>query len=105
MQGRCGSSLGAVPASIYLGQIICPADVVTKINSKHGVTEQDVRDVAQWPAIPMKTFWIGLDDDRRGPRVVVIGQSGDGRLIQVVLYPVGDPAEGTWRLGTAVVQT
>lgn len=94
-----------MPASIYLGQILCPSAVVAKINSKHGLTEQDVRDAVQWPARPLRAFWVGLSDDPRGPRAVAVGLTGDHRVIQVVLYPVGDPADGTWRLGTAVVQT
>lgn len=94
-----------MPSSIYLGEIICPAGVVAKINSKHGITEQDVRDAVQWPARPLHAFWIGLDDDPRGPRAVVIGVTADGRTIKVVLYPADDPDQGTWRLGTAVVQT
>ena len=96
--------IGAPPA-IYIGDIICPAAVVEKINLKHGITEQDVRDAVQWPTRPRDAFWIGLGDDQRGPRAVALGTTGDGRVIQVVLYPVGHPAEGTWRLGTAVVQT
>ncbi len=90
---------------LYFGEVLCPDGVVAKINSKHGITEQDIRDVVQWPARPSKAFWIGLDDDPRGPRAVAIGTLLDGRMIKVVLYPVDGPFEGTWRLGTAVVQT
>jgi hypothetical protein len=93
-----------VPSSIYLGDILCPAPVVEKINLKHGVSEDEVREAVQWPARP-KAYWIGLDDDPRGPRAVAVGRTRAGRLLQVVLYPVGDSAEGTWRLGTAVVVT
>ncbi len=94
-----------MPSSIYLGYIICPPGVIEKINSKHGFTEQDVRDAVQWPARPLRLFWIGLHDDPRGPRAVAIADVSDGRRIKVVLYPVDDPEEGTWRLGTAVLQT
>lgn len=93
-----------VPSDLYFGLIVFPSAVVAKINSKHGITEQDVRDAVQWPARPA-AYWIGLDDDPRGPRAVAVGRTAFGTMIQVVLYPVGDPADGTWRLGTAVVQT
>lgn len=39
-----------MPSDLYFGQVICPAGVVEKINSKHGITEQDVVDLVQWPA-------------------------------------------------------
>lgn len=76
-----------------------------KINNKHGLTEQDVRDAVQWPARPLRAFWIGLADDPRGPRAVAVAHVPDGRKVKVVLYPVDDPEEGTWRLGTVVVET
>lgn len=94
-----------MPADLYFGQIECSAAVVEKINSKHGITEQDVRDVVQWPSRPIQAYWIGLPDDPRGPRAVAIGDTADGRRIKVVLYPVDGPFEGTWRLGTAVLET
>jgi hypothetical protein len=77
-----------VPSDLYFGQVICPAGVVEKINSKHGITEQDVVDLVQWPASDFGASWIGLDDDPRGPRAVVVGRIGDGRRVKVVLYPV-----------------
>ena len=94
-----------MPPDLYFGQIECPETVIAKINSKHGLTEQDVRDAVQWPARPIRAFWIGLDDDPRGPRAVAIATTLDGRRIKVVLYPADGPFEGTWRLGTAVVET
>lgn len=94
-----------MPDALYFAQILCPASVIEKINNKHSLTEQGVRDLAQWPARPRRAFWIGLDDDPRGPRAVVVGEVADGRTIKVMLYPVDGPFEGTWRLGTAVVET
>lgn len=105
LSARHGASVSDMPPAIYLGQILCPEGVIAKVNGKHDLTERDIRDAVQWPARPIKAVWIGLDDDPRGPRAVVTGRVADGRVIQVVLYPVGDPAEGTWRLGTAVVET
>lgn len=94
-----------MPRSIYIAHIECSVLVSGKINSKHGITEQDVRDAIQWPARPLRAFWVGLQDDPRGPRAVAIGQIPDGRVIKAVLYPVEDQFAGTWRLGTAVVET
>ncbi len=102
---RVGLASKPVPTDLYFGLIICPDAVVEKINQKHGITEQDVRDTVQWPARPAKAYWIGQTDDPRGPRAVVIGWTPDGRRIKVVLYPADGPFEGTWRLGTAVVET
>lgn len=94
-----------MPSDLYFAQVICPESVVEKINNKHGLTEQDVRDAVQWPARPHRAYWIGLPDDPRGPRAVAVGYAQDGRAVKVVLYPVDGPCEGTWRLGTAVVET
>jgi hypothetical protein len=94
-----------VARSVYIAQIICSAAMVEKINNKHGFTLEDVRAAVQWPARPARTYWIGLDDDPKGPRLVAVGVVPDGRAVKVVLYPVEGPFEGTWRLGTAVLQT
>jgi hypothetical protein len=94
-----------VPRQIYLGYIICTALNMQHVTGKHGITEQDVRDAVQWPARLIRARWVDVPDDPRAPRVVAWGRTSDNRVIQVVLYPVGDPAEGTWRLGTAVVET
>jgi hypothetical protein len=65
-----------MPSDIYVAEIVCCARVIEKINSKHGVTEQDVRDAVQWPATPLAADWIEEPDDPRGPRAVVVGDTG-----------------------------
>ena len=85
---------------IYIGHVIVPPGVAEKIGSKHGLSEQDVRDAVQWPAQVVEAVWLEPPDDLRGPRVVAKGLTSTGRVIKVVLYPV-DESDGTWRLGTA----
>jgi hypothetical protein len=36
--------------SVYIGHIECSPAVEEKIDSKHGISLQDVRDAVQWPA-------------------------------------------------------
>lgn len=86
---------------LFIGQIICSEKVAQKINSKHGVTLDEVRDAVQWPARPLRASWLGSDLDPRGPRLALEGRTAQGRILRVVLYPV-DVDEGAWRLGTAV---
>ncbi len=93
----CRSELALL---IYIGQVVVPPAVAEKIGSKHGLSEQDVRDAVQWPARVLQASWLEPPDDPRGPRLVVKGLTGTGRLIKVVLYPV-DQTDGIWRLGTA----
>ena len=70
--------------------------VRAKINSKHGVTEDDVLDACD---NIVKAGWI--EDPQRGPRLLIEGRTPSGRTIRLILYPV-DPEKGTWRLGTAL---
>lgn len=70
--------------------------VRAKINSKHGVTEDDVLDACE---DIVTAGWI--EEPERGPRLLIVGRTASGRTIRVILYPV-DPDAGTWRLGTAL---
>jgi len=90
-----------VARSDYIGLIECSTAVEAKINGKHGLSLQDVRDAVQWPARPLRLSWLSADVDPRGPRLAVEGRTSDGRILKAVLYPVDD--QGTWRLGTAVL--
>jgi hypothetical protein len=85
-------------AGPYIAVIVCSARVLEKINSKHGVSIDEVRDAFQWPATPTRASWVL---DHRGRRLAVEGFAARGRVVRAVLYPV-DVAQGTWRLGTAV---
>lgn len=70
-----------------------------KIQSKHGITPQEVRDACQAPSRYRKAAW--HQHEKHGLRVIVFGDARPGRTIKVILYPV-DIADGTWRLGTAL---
>ncbi len=84
---------------VYIAHIDCSQEVLAKINSKHGVTIDEVRQVCLYPSRPRRAAWAW--DSRRGSRLVVEGVTRSGRIVRAVLYPV-DLADGTWRLGTAV---
>lgn len=90
-----------MPSRIHIGLIECSVAVETKINAKHGLTLQDVRDALQAPSRPLRASWLDASQDPRGPRLVAEGFTSSGRRLKAVLYPVD--GEGTWRLGTAVL--
>ncbi len=91
-----------MPASVYVAHIACSPAVLEKINSLHGVTLDEVREAALYPARPIRVSRLEpTHDDPRAPRVVMESLTMLGRRIRIVLYPV-DEREGTWRLGTAV---
>jgi hypothetical protein len=69
--------------------------VKSKINSKHGVTEDDVVEACE-----RYTEAVWDEDPERGRRLLVKGTTRSGRVVRVVLYP-DEPDRGTWRLGTA----
>ena len=90
--------LVAVPG-VYIGWISISPAVAEKIQTKHGITPDEVREacsghtVAKWEVHP-----------EHGRRLLVIGTTGGGRTLKVVLQPI-DPRDGTWRLRTALVAT
>jgi hypothetical protein len=79
-----------------INQIEVSGAVLAKINSKHGVTLDDMYDACE---NIVKSGWI--EDPERGPRLLIEGLTASGRKIRVILYP-DDPDAGTWRLGTAL---
>jgi len=85
----------------YVGLIECSSLVAQKIASKHGVTFDEVREAAQWPAQWLRASWLERSDDPRGPRLAIEAATYVGRVLRITLYPV-DVDQGTWRLGTAV---
>ena len=92
-------SVCAMVERVYVAAFDCSDDVAAKINSKHGVTLDEVREAVLYPSRLTRAVWIW--DADRGSRLVAEGVARSGRVIRAVLYPV-DPADGTWRLGTAV---
>jgi hypothetical protein len=88
--------------SVYIAQIDCSDSVREKINSKHGITLDEVREAFMYPARPERVSRLtSTHEDPRAPRIAVQGSTLRGRRIQAVLYPV-DEGNGIWRLGTAV---
>lgn len=71
---------------------ISPA-VNAKINSKHGVTQDEVLDAC---VRVVTASWIA---DERGRRLYIDGKTARGRRLLVVLYPTNDPS--LWNPGTA----
>jgi len=88
-----------VAEQVYVAVIDCSADVLAKINGKHGVTLDEVRDAVLYPSRLRRAVWVW--DADRGSRLVAEGVTRSGRVIRAILYPV-NTADGTWRLGTAV---
>lgn len=83
--------------NFYIGEIIISAAMAQKIQSKHGVTPDEVREL--YTRIVPGTWH---DDPTRGARVYVIFRTSAGRTLKIVLQPV-DVHDGTWRLRTAIV--
>lgn len=86
----------------YIGHIRISDRMAEKIVSKHEVTPEDVRDACQSPNRYRRAAWHVHPE--HGRRLIVFGQTRDGRLIKVILQPV-DVQDGTWRLRTALVAT
>ena len=84
---------------VYVAWLDCSSDVEAKINSKHGVTLDEAREAIMYPSRLRRAVWD--EDPERGRRLIARGVTRSGRVIQAVLYPV-DPADGVWRLGTAL---
>lgn len=69
-----------------------------KINSKHGVSADEVREVCY-----------GRREDRwhthrkHGRRLLVVGNTRSGRTLKIILHPI-DRQQGRWRLKTAIAE-
>jgi hypothetical protein len=81
----------------YVAEIQISPAMAQKIQSKHGVTPDEVRELYT-KTVPGQ--WI--HDPERGRRLLVIFRTSAGRTLKIVLQPV-DVAGGTWRLRTAIV--
>lgn len=68
-----------------------------KINGKHHVTADDVCEAIgnHW-----QLGWLPPEPPERERRLLVRGPTDQGRILNIVLYPV-DEALGEWRLATA----
>lgn len=81
----------------YIGEILISTAIAQKIQSKHGVTPEDVREL-YGQIIPGSWHY----DPARGYRLYIVFTTSSGRTLKVVLQPVDVPG-GTWRLRTAIV--
>lgn len=81
----------------YIAVITASAATEQKINTKHEVTLQEVREAAVLTEVDAR--W--EEDPDRGGRLLVVGTSYSGRVLNIVLYPV-DVEDGTWELATAM---
>jgi hypothetical protein len=91
-------SLDGRPTRILIAQILISPRVLEKIGSKHGVSEQDVRQ-AFILTHRVEARW-DLSEEHECWRVLAVGVTYSGGLLKAALYPV-DEHRGCWRLGTA----
>lgn len=86
---------------IHVGRLDIASDVVAKLCQKHGISEDEVRALIEWPAVVRAAY---DDDDLHGPRWLALVFTSGGDRFFAVLDPV-PPWEGenadTWRLRTA----
>lgn len=78
-------------------EVEIPPAIAAKINSKHGITVDEVRDVCFGQCVAK---W--HTDPTHGRRLLVTGSAEGGRRLKVILQPV-NPSAGMWRLRTALV--
>jgi len=89
----------AVPWPVaYIAVLRCSEETEEKINSKHHVALDQVREAVV--LTPVRSSGWDLDPVR-GARLLVAGTTYEGHVLNVVLYPV-DEDEGIWDLGTAM---
>jgi hypothetical protein len=85
-----------VVRTFYVGQILISPTVAQKIQAKHGVTPDEVRELYG------KTVPGAWDDDPlSGRRLYVVFRTSTGRKLKIVLEPI-DWQDGTWGLRTAI---
>lgn len=71
-----------------------------KINSKHGVTADEVHEVC-YDRRRHEARW--HNDPVHGRRLLVKGATSTGRRLKIILHPV-DRDQGKWRLKTAIAE-
>lgn len=84
--------------TIWVAEIRVSPSVETKINAKHHVTFDQVKEAVLCGAAS-EARW--AEDPDGKPKLVARGRSGDGRNLMVILFPV-DVTDGIWRLATAL---
>lgn len=82
---------------VYIALITFPPGMAAKLASKHGVSEDEVRDTFELPGRPQRGSW--NEHPEHGRRLVVEGKSPHGRRIVAMLAPTADV--DVWRIRTA----
>ncbi len=85
---------------VYVGELDISPAMATKIQTKHGVTPDEVHEVC--PVGIVTGRWHVHPE--YGRRFLRRGATHRGRWLKVILQPV-DEAEGIWRLRTALAAT
>lgn len=83
-------------AGVYIAAVEIDPSCEYKIRNKHGITGDEVREAIVLTAV--RAYW--EDSEIHGLRLLVTGDTGDGRGVFAVLQPL-DPTDGAWRLRTA----
>lgn len=83
--------------AVYIGDVVIDPSVAAKINTKHQLTEADVREALLSPACVVPRW---DDHPVHGLRLIVKATTSAGRPILAWLEPV-DAADGTWALRSA----
>jgi hypothetical protein len=84
---------------VYIAEIVISDAMAEKIQSKHGVAPDEVREACQAPNRYRRAAW--HTHPEYGRRLIVFGSTRAGRIIKVILQPV-DLTDGVWRLRTAL---
>lgn len=86
----------------YVAIVYASQAIRAKIGgADHGhLTFDEVREAVE--LCPVDDSWWD-DHAARGWRLIVLGTTGAGKKLTVVLYPV-DEGDGTWNLGTAYLR-
>lgn len=88
-------------SATYIADVRISDAVRAKLLAKNpSVTESDVREAIVLTRL-VRAWW--HDHPERGPRLLVIGTTYDGRRLRAVLYPA-DEGDGVWWLGTAMYE-
>lgn len=85
---------------VWIVEIIASSAVLAKINQKHNVTLEEVREAALLGAADQVAWH---NHPERGWRLLVKGKTADGQPLNIVLYP-DENDEERFYLGTAMRQ-
>ncbi|MBK5218037.1 MAG: hypothetical protein JJE02_10675 [Propionibacteriales bacterium] len=88
-------------SSIYIGKLVAEPSIEAKINQKHNVTLDEVREAIQWPAVAEAAK---EEHPVHGIRWVCVGTVADGRQLIAWIMPRPphfEESADTWTLKTA----